>query len=234
MIRYLGIKIMENISYYTDRLLLAVVLNQFEKIKEILESENYDKTLFTDIGGFEVPVPLQFLNECWRIILDHKFSETLEPIAQRNYENAVKINKLFKEHGISETNVPLNKIMYAVWNDEDESDDEVLDCSKQELIAKGNRTIDLDLYIAVCKMDFKNAEALLKKGADPSFTYEGSEVISICGSECSYQATCMAGNIIKSPAWYSNGIEIDELGNLLRWAANEKMYYLVNQYLKGN
>lgn len=225
---------MGNISYYTDKLLLAVVLNQVEKVKEILESGNYDRSLFTDIGGFEVPLPLQYLNECWRIILDHTFAESFEPIARKNYENAVKIYKLFLEHGISEADVSLNKCWCAVWNDEDESNDEVLGHSKQELIANGKREIDLDLYIAVSKMDYEKTEVLLKKGADPSFTYEGSEVISICGSECSYQATCMAGNIIKSPAWYSNGIELDELGNLLRWAANEKMYVLLSKFLKDN
>lgn len=225
---------MENISYYTDKLLLAVVLNQVEKVKEILESENYDRSLFTDIRGFEVPLPLQYLNECWRIILNHTFAESFEPIARKNYENAVKIYKLFQEHGISEADVSLNKCWCAVWNDEDESDDEVLGHSKQELIANGKKEIDLDLYIAVSKMDYEKTEVLLKKGADPSFVYEGDEIISICGCECSYQATCKAGDIIKSPVWYSNGIDIDELGGLLRWAANEKMYILLSKYLKDN
>lgn len=218
---------MENEFYYTDKLLIAVVLNDYETVKSILQSGDYDKKLFVDVGGFEVPVPVTYFNKCWRIILDFPFEEELYI---KHFENAVRISELFREYGIAEPEIPFNKISYSGWAFEDESDDDLLEVPRKERVARGEKEIDLDLYIAACRMDFEKAEELMNKGADPFFEIEDkTNCLDCCGTECSYQATCMAVELLRSPGWYSNGIEINELGNLLRWAANEKMYAILSR-----
>lgn len=218
---------MENEFYYTDKLLMSVVLNDYETVKSILQSGDYDKNLFVDVGGFEVPVPVTYFNKCWRIILDFPFGKS-EDLDRKHFENAVKISDLFREYGIADPEIPFSKISYSGWAFEDESDDDLLEVPRKERLARGEKEIDLDLYIAVCRMDFEKADELMNKGANPWFEIEDkSNCLDLCETECSYQATCMGGELLRSPGCFSNGIEIDELGNLLRWAANKKMYIIL-------
>ena len=82
-------------------------------------------------------------------------------------------------------------------------------------------------------MNFQKAEELLKNGANPHYKHYGEsdgDLLDLCGAECSYQATCQAGEIIRSPGLFRNAIDEEEIGNIFRWAANEKMYELLNIY----
>lgn len=60
------------------------------------------------------------------------------------------------------------------------------------MIAKGYRAIDLDLFVAVSKYDFKETERLLELGANPVciIKSEGDIIPYYCmdsiGTECSY------------------------------------------------
>jgi hypothetical protein len=53
------------------------------------------------------------------------------------------------------------------WADETDSYDYVFYASLYDLLRWGARKIDCDLFVAVQKLDFKEAEALLKQGANP-------------------------------------------------------------------
>ena len=155
--------IMSKIKYYTDSMVLAVVFNEYEAVKTLIENGNYDKTVFKDIGSdyyFDIPIPVYYISKCWEICLNHDFSASFNPIVQKNYENVKKILALFKEKaGLQEIEIPY------LWD-----------------------------------------------------------------AECSYQATCQAGEIIRSPGLFRNAIDEEEIGNIFRWAANEKMYELLNIY----
>ncbi len=228
---------MSKIKHYTDPMVLAVIFNEYEIVKSLLENENYDKTVFTDIGSdcyFDIPIPVYYISKCWEICLNHDFSESFNPIFQKNYENAKKILALFKEKlGVQEVEIPFSKISSACWALEDDSEEDILEGKKADFISKGIREIDLDLYTAVQKMDFQKAEELLKNGANPHYKHYGEDdgdLLDLCGAECSYQATCQAGEIIRSPGWFKNAIDEEEIGNIFRWAANEKMYEILNKY----
>ena len=230
--------IMSKIKHYTDPMVLSVVFNEYEIVESLLENENYDKTVFTDIGSdcyFDIPIPVYYISKCWEICLNHDFSASFNPIVQKNYENAKKILALSKEKaGVQEIEIPFSKISSACWALEDDTDEDILEGKKTDFISKGIRKIDLDLYIAVQKMDFQKAEELLKNGANPHYKHYGSDggdLLDLCGAECSYQATCQAGEIIRSPGWFRNAIDEEEIGNIFRWAANEKMYEILNTYL---
>ncbi len=53
----------------------------------------------------------------------------------------------------------------------------------------------------------------------------------MCGAECSYQATCQAGDIIKDSAWFRAAINEEEIASIIWWAANELMYGLLLKYV---
>lgn len=229
--------IMSKIKYYTDPMVLAVVFNEYETVKTLIENGNYDKNVFTDIGSdyyFDIPIPVYYISKCWEICLNQSFSESFNPIAQKNYENVKKILTYFKEKlGVQEIEITFSKISSACWALENDNEEDILECKKIDFISKGVREIDLDLYIAVQKMDFQRTEELLKKGASPHYKHYGEsdgDLLCLCGAECSYQATCQAGAIIRSPGLFRNSIDEEEIGNIFRWAANEKMYNLLNTY----
>ena len=227
--------IMSKIKYYTDSMVLAVVFNEYEAVKTLIENGNYDKTVFKDIGSdyyFDIPIPVYYISKCWEICLNHDFSASFNPIVQKNYENVKKILALFKEKaGLQEIEIPFSKIGSACWSFEDDIEEDILEGKKTDFIYKGIREIDLDLYIAVQTMNFQKAEELLKNGANPHYKHYGEsdgDLLDLCGAECSYQATCQAGEIIRSPGLFRNAIDEEEIGNIFRWAASEKMYELLN------
>lgn len=217
---------------YTDSFVLAVFFNHFESVKKILKSEKYNPAVLNDITNslFGVPIPIYYISRCWEICLDHEFSESFNPIAQKNHENAKKILDLLKvKLVITNIEIPFSKILPACWNFEDDKDEDILEMPKDFLIGQGKIEIDLDLYIAVHKMDFHKVKELLENGANPFYKHydDDSTLIDLCSYECSYQATSMAGQFIVDPDWWRNSVGYDELGELLRWAANEQMYQLL-------
>ena len=83
-------------------------------------------------------------------------------------------------------------------------------------------------------MDFKKAKELLQKGANPNYKHYGEndeDLIDLCEGESSYQATCQAGTLLKSPGLFINSIDVDEIGSIFRWAANEAMWKLLYSYV---
>ena len=225
-------------GYYTDPLILAVFLNYDELVGRILDSGKYNDKALLDITEnriFGIPVPVYYLSRCWEICLGHEFSESFNPTAQKNYKSAKNILNLFKEKlGIEEFSIPFNKIFPACWYCEKDTDEEILEGPRNYYISQGRRNIDLDLYIAVETMNFEKAKELLEQGADPLYKHctDGiTTILSKCGIECSYQATCMTGPIIDSPTSWIYSISLDEIGELFRWAANEAMWELLNSYV---
>lgn len=69
--------------------------------------------------------------------------------------------------------VPTSMLEDIFKADDDETDDEVLEEPKAELLLKGFRDIDIDLYIASRRLDFNRVEDLLSKGADPEVCVNG-------------------------------------------------------------
>lgn len=114
------------------------------------------------------------------------------------------------------------------------SEEDILGGERNAFLSKGVREIDLDLFIAVCRMDLKKAKELLEQGASPFYRHYGEReftLFDMCGAECSYQATCQAGDIIKDSAWFRTAINEEEIASIIWWAANELMYGLLLKYV---
>lgn len=225
-------------KFITDPFVLAVIFNEYDAVKYMLDSGIYNENVFFDIGMkdyFGLSIPVQYISRCWEICVnpEQDFREPFNQTAIKNYENAQKILALFKEKkGIEVGEIPFSKISGATWAREDEIDEEVLDGKKSDFIAHGIREINLDLFIAVQKMEFDKAKSLLEKGANPMYEHPGyDDLLAICGFECSYQVSHQAGFLLKSPEMFKNSIDGDEIANIFRWAANEKMYALLESYV---
>lgn len=227
--------------YFNDPLLLAVVFNQFSMVKAIIDSDYYNNYLFFDISEnnyFGMPIPIYYISQCWDICLGHEFREPFNQQARVWHENAVKILSFFQERkNIQIGEIPFSEIRTACWSYESDSEDSILEGNRIDFLSIGRRGIDLDLFIAVNRMDFRKAKELLQKGANPNYKHYGEgdvDLIDLCGGESSYQATCQAGALLKSPELFMNSIDGDEIGNIFRWAANEAMWELLNSYSKNS
>lgn len=108
-----------------------------------------------------------------------------------------------------------------------------------EYIRKGYKPIDVDLWIAVNKFDYKEVERLLKVGADPEVKDRDDErnCLDRISAECAYLDACTdvfylmfeyerTGNV-------PNQIDKETLYDLIGFAAHEKMYALMQPYFKN-
>lgn len=216
-------------TVFGDTLVHAVMLNDFETVKKIIDSGNYDSTLFDDIGWRGTALPLHYLTKCYLICLDGEFDGNFGTIASRHRENAKKILALFMDilNLRTEPEIDFSKYAEVSLAEEDDPDEDIFGCDRSFLLEKGAREIDLNLYIAVMKMDFKKAETLLKDGASPEYKLPEGSALSVCGNRCSYYCTCNVGDVLKYPNTY-NPTKGEEIGWLLIWAANEKMYNILS------
>ena len=225
-----------------DKFIIALVLNDYDEVKKVFDSgaiEGYKNKTLDDFGFdySDVPLPLCSITQAWLICLNNEsFIEPLKTPAKRNFENAKKIMALFEERlGERPQEIPFSKIFPCCWADEDESESDILEGEKADFVARGEKEIDMDLLVSGQRMDFEKVKELLEKGANPLYEHPGQDsLLDLCGGQCSYQATCEAGFIIKNPGFFKVSIEIEEIVKIFRWAANEKMYNLLVQYAPTN
>lgn len=97
------------------------------------------------------------------------WNEKTMPIIQRKAENNDKFMTFFRDH----CHVPMdyNELLwfdtYSYSSPEDPFENVFVE-SREDLLKHGNRDIDIDLYWAVYTLNFKWAEELLQKGANPN------------------------------------------------------------------
>lgn len=215
----------------------AVFNFDVDAFKTLLEREPFDLSLLQDIRyALDVPCPIYWITQCWEIIFEHpeEWQEDIRETIAENKQRNLEIKKIFEER----FNVVFNPIDFYntdFWfyrANRDETFEDVLYESRDNMIAKGHRAIDLDLYVAVNKFDFKEVERLLELGANP--VYEIPEEVSYCmdriGTECS-----LLENELKGIIFYRipvNAMEEDsnDLIFLIGLAAHESMYSLLSKY----
>ncbi len=74
---FFGVNRMYKKEYFSDPLLLAVIFNDFETVRTLMDSENYNPTVFTNIFNninyYGIPIPIHYISQCWDICLGHEF-----------------------------------------------------------------------------------------------------------------------------------------------------------------
>lgn len=220
----------------------AVFNFDVETFKNLLNSEPFETSLLHDIKvSTGVPCPIYWLTQCWEIVFEHpeEWSEDCRETIVENKRRNLEIKQLFEER----FNVAFKPINFYntdfdfFRNEPDDTFEDIFgyDTSKDKMIAKGCRAIDLDLYMAVNKFDFKETERLLALGADPAFDfhfpYGNDSCLDRIVMECSFLEVELQGAIVHGHQINLAAGDAHDLDSLVGLAAHEKMYSLLSQYI---
>lgn len=156
----------------------AVILVKPQRVKELLNEIDLEKE--GDALKQQLIVNHVFhYASIMSIILKDSGGQWLEPkIIQKRRSDIKWIMAIFEDYldviiceGIPRCMITYDYVFKAT---DDETDDEVLEIPKSELLAKGFREIDIELQVAALRLDYEKAEDLLEKGADPEVYFGGS------------------------------------------------------------
>lgn len=213
-----------------------------ETFKALLDKEPFDKSLLADIKfADDVPCPIYWITQCWEIIFEHPedWNENHRGIIAENKKRNLEIKQIFTDmYNVDFKPIDFYNTNFWFFRDErDATCEEVFfGEDRNELMAKGYRDIDIDLYIAVNKFDFAEVEKLLKIGARPDCEFpDDDNCMDRIGTECSYLETELQDIIIYNK--HRNAIYdgAQPLIDLIGLAAHESMYSLLSKYdLRGN
>ena len=182
-------------------------------------------------------MPLHHITICWDIVLS-KFDKW------KNYKNIVYKKKcendIIKKFFVSQFGIDMKGISFSEYkekgflycDDDDETIEFFFDVSKDGLIERGHRCIDIDLYCNASKLNYKETEQLMKDGGNPY------EVFFIDGEhESIYEkidTRCALVELELKDAIIGNGIQHqffrDNIAYLLQLASLEKMITLLKEY----
>jgi len=232
---------------YKEKLIKAVFHNQYDLVKDLLRSDEFDKKILDDISIFEyAPFPLYFITMCYKHFMWNDYAEEIMPMILRHRKNIDALLELWKnEYGIDVT----QKIDYKKYErdffctEDSETTDDVLWDPVEKFLKAGYRRIDIKLYEAVEKFHFDEVEKLLMQGAKPDVdllpiddleSNDPWNCLDRIGNECSYLCTCEVLFQLKivNEHWYQDcPITSKEIGDLIGLSAHEDMYKLLIQYV---
>lgn len=220
-----------------EKYINAVFNFDAETFEHLLDSEPFDESLLADIGfAMAVPCPIQWFTQCWEIIFEHpeEWKEEYRDIIESNKRKNLEIKSIFEKR-FNVKFEPIDFYNTDFWffrNERDDTFEDVFDESRDSMISKGYRDIDLDLYVAVNKFDYKEVERLLNEGANPvcEFEEEGSYCMDRIGCECSHLEMELGYIIIHNNPCFPMEKTSNDIIYLMGLAAHETMYKLLSRY----
>lgn len=221
-----------------DNAFVSAVFNiDVDEVKRLLASSDVDKTLIDNVCSKEFHFcPINWITQLWEVILasPNSWREDCRDRIIKKQKDNLEIKRVLKEKlDIIYTSISLNNNDLWIYRwFADDSFEEFFDCTKEDMINKGHKAIDLDLYYAVNQYNFKEAERLLELGANPNHKIpeEGSWCLDLVGGRCSLY--CMEISHILLEDQNQSSRDYRDLAYLLAWGVNEKMYKLLSKYSK--
>ena len=212
-----------------------------EGLEHLLDTEPFDHSL---LDRLLPPCPkgcsILWLIQCWEIILAEEHQgEYGEIVAKRRKQNA-KIKHLFIEK-IHANFIPINfQISPFIFyrSDLDETVEDIFSLTREQLNAKGIRNIDIDLFCAVCKFQFKEVKKLLRAGANPNAPVdiygidedeEGQTCLNRIGIEYDYLEFASLNKLISGEEYVTSDY-YRYFTDLIGLAAHKKMYSMLLKY----
>lgn len=219
----------------------AVLNIDVEGLEHLLDTEPFDHSL---LDRLLPPCPkgcsILWLIQCWEIILAEEHQgEYGEIVAKRRKQNA-KIKHLFIEK-IHANFIPINfQISPFIFyrSDLDETVEDIFSLTREQLNAKGIRNIDIDLFCAVCKFQFKEVKKLLRAGANPNAPVdiygidedeEGQTCLNRIGIEYDYLEFASLNKLISGEEYVTSDY-YRYFTDLIGLAAHKKMYSMLLKY----
>lgn len=205
--------------------------------KTLLKTEPFDKSLLSDIKfAYDIPCPIYWITQCWEIIFEHPedWNENCRSVITENKKRNLEIKQIFTDmYNVDFKPIDFYNTNFVFFRDERDAtyEDVFVGESRNELIAKGYRGIDIDLYIAVNKFDFAEVEKLLAAGANPACMFpDDIDCMGRIGVECSYLELELHNIIIDNKHHNLTDNGAQALIDLIGLAAHEIMYSLLAKY----
>lgn len=213
-----------------EKLLSAVYFNDAETAIRLMETNDYPNKWLDNVLSMDIPI--YYITQCYaRLLSDDLWNEKAMPMILSMRKGCSKLMSYWK----IKFNYPVEQELdFTSYTDlffaasPDETDDELLLSSVQELLNDGYRQVDIDLYCATERFQYGEVERLLKLGADPEVNIDDFKALSRISVECSFLSTIV---VPKWELFYEKNcllpIKEQELCDLIGWAAHEKMYDLL-------
>lgn len=221
----------------TKRKYIDAVFNfDIETFRTLLNTEPFDKSLLSDIKFADnATCPIYWITQCWEIIFEHPedWNENYRGIIAENKKRNLEVKQIFTDmYNVDSKPIDFYNTNFGFFRDERDAtcEDVFVGDSKNELIAKGYREIDIDLYIAVNKFDFAEVEKLLNIGANPACRFpDDIDCMGRIGTECSYLEVELQDIIIYNKHYNPIDNGAQALIDLIGLAAHESMYSLLSK-----
>ena len=218
----------------TKEIVKAVFEIDFKRFSSQYGDNNDVLSLCRDSN--DLPYPLHFITICWDIIFGYVLQEWKEEykaiIRKRKAEND-KFKSFFAGLGLNMSDIPFSDYWECFYcDDPDDTIEECLDMTEDELKEMGFRDIDIELACCVNKFQFDRVKELLEQGADPvkNRTDEEDEYDD-CVTRI-YREVQFLYTEITEKMLGKEGLEHFErdLEELLGLAAHERMDHLLDKY----
>ena len=229
--------VLENRQYFYDKaedVAKAVFDIDYDRFMSLENDANNILSICKD--SEDLPYPLHFITICWDIIFGYVLEEWKEEykeiVRKRKVEND-KFIAFFRRLGLDMTKIPFPNYWKEFYcYDPEDTIEDCLDMTEDELKKKGFRDIDIELACCVNKFQFEKVEQLLEQGADPLKDWaedddEHQTCVTRIYSEIQFIYSYFVSKILGKE-------ELDdferELCNLFCLAAHEKMDHLLDKY----
>lgn len=223
---------------FPNELVKAVFDNDAKRFFQLVEEGHFSPQFVVNIGYTEhAAMPLYHITICWDIVLSKydEWKEYKEIVYKKKCEND-KIKKFFvSQFGIDMKDISFSEYKekgFLYCDDDDKTIEDFFDESKEGLIERGHRCINIDLYCSASKLNFEETERLLKEGANPNekFFMDGmnESIYDTIDTRCALVESELKEAII------GNGIQHQDfrysIAFLLQLASLEKMFILLRDY----
>lgn len=223
-----------------ELLILATLYNDHEMVADLVDLEEFDKTILEDTKLFDVPFPLHHITLCYNAPgLLEGFRGDMEPDVKRHKNGRDMLLKMWKERfglDVAEQ-IDFNRYQncfLCAW-DEDTFED-IFGEEERYFLDKGCRPLDIDLYEAVRRFQLGKAKSLLDQGASPNakFVVEGGSFDETfwCYEYVGHELCHVASSHFCAKTHYERPLDDRDIRELIGWAAYETMYSLFEQYEK--
>jgi len=217
-----------------DNLVCAVFNIDTERVMELLKAKEYNPDMLNNVCSLEGHLcPINWIPECWDIIMGNPNTwpaEYIDRVQRKKNDNAEIMRVLADSLGIDYTPIIIrDNDLWIYQFDMEDTYVDVFDCSKDEMLSRGYNELDIDLYYAVHRYDFPEVEKLLGMGANPKQKLlDDSWSLELIESRCAYYSIELGNVLLENEKRNPMYTDYRELGNLLAWAINEKMYNILH------
>ena len=149
----------------------AVFLSDLNTIRDIVESADFDNSLLGDLRiGYGIEVPVTYFTAAQLEIFRRAEEwDNGRGWVLKSKNKAVEVWHYWKDVLHLDTRIDYHRYAQSpiMFCDDEESDEEILEMSYEDLETHGVRRIDAELYVACWRVEIEKVNQLFLSGANP-------------------------------------------------------------------